>query len=593
MKNLAKDFNGYVINKRETVEKVIDNVKCCDVENFDSQIPENKTYHSIYKEIFKDITLADKVELLLGSMNYNHKGLSPLCRLIHISRFLTFNRNLFRGFQLGAPGIGKSFIFESIFKIAYNHTGSNSLSTLFGNLNSTKELGLLLKYPVINFDELILEGSQSNFGGADEKLRAFFNNGSINRDSEEKYSNASIMLTGNLYSSQEELYSFPYNFINSSMDILENLTPVLNNSPMKDRIHALFPLWMVKKPEICSEEDTYGFNSNFLQSVFLEQREINPLKILDANYINNDGRNRKNILKTLNGLLVLLFPNEDWSEADLKALTHFSVFLKKLIQNELHNLEDSPEYCLFLLKLIETSLPFKISDISEFFPTFDRAFIKLKSDKNSLYCIPLTSFGEKMSKREFKMANNAFFHNVVAKAEVIPSDLFVLKYECSHIYNNKFIDISTLYEQKNFLEDIQDTNLRSILGSLIKVVDKLETKVEQMQIDLKKNSSEVKKHIRSTLIEIDDVKEFSFKIVESLNSLKSSPLIDINDVTFSSINFPSDKEVVSVHNFGNWISELSSHFNCTSSKIENQLLAYDSNNSTLKLINFYELLPSE
>lgn len=593
MKNLAKDFNGYVINKRETVEKVIDNVKCCDVENFDSQIPENKTYHSIYKDIFRDITLADRVDLLLGSMNYNPKGLSPLCKLTHISRFLAFNRNMFRGFQLGAPGVGKSYLFENIFKYSYNHTGSNSLSALFGNLSSTKELGLLLKYPVINFDELILEGSQSNFGGADEKLRAFFNNGSINRDSEEKYSNASIMLTGNLYSSQEELYSFPYNFINSSMDILENLTPVLNNSPMKDRIHALFPLWMVKKPEICSEEDTYGFNSNFLQSVFLEQREINPLKILDANYINNDGRNRKNILKTLNGLLVLLFPNEDWSEADLKALTHFSVFLKKLIQNELHNLEDSPEYCLFLLKLIETSLPFKISDISEFFPTFDRAFIKLKSDKNSLYCIPLTSFGEKMSKREFKMANNAFFHNVVAKAEVIPSDLFVLKYECSHIYNNKFIDISTLYEQKNFLEDIQDTNLRSILGSLIKVVDKLETKVEQMQIDLKKNSSEVKKHIRSTLIEIDDVKEFSFKIVESLNSLKSSPLIDINDVTFSSINFPSDKEVVSVHNFGNWISELSSHFNCTSSKIENQLLAYDSNNSTLKLINFYELLPSE
>ena len=593
MKKLANGFNGYVINKRETVEKVIDNMKCCDVENFDNQILQNKTYHSIYKDIFRDITLADRVDLLLGSMNYNPKGLSPLCKLIHISRFLTFNRNMYRGFQLGAPGVGKSYLFESIFEFSYNHTGSDSLSTLFGNLNSTKELGLLLKYPVINFDEIILEGSKANFEGCDKKLRAFFNNGSINRDSEEKYSNASVMLTGNLYSSQEELYSFPYNFVSKNMNILENLTLVLNNAPMKDRIHALFPLWMVKKAETCSKEDIYGFNANFLQSVFLEQREINPLKILDATYINNNGRNRKNILKSLNGLLVLLFPNEDWNEADLKALTHFSVFLKKLIQNELHNLEDSPEYCLFLLKLIENSLPFKISDISEFFPTFDRAFIKLKSDKNSLYCVPLTSFGEKISKREFKMSNNGSFHNVVAKAEVISSDLFVLKYECSHIYNNKFIDVSTLYEQKSFLEDIQDTNLRSILWSLIKSVDKLDTKVEQIQIDMKKNSSEVKKHIRRTLIELDDIKEFSFKIVESLNSLKSSPLIDINDLPFASTSFPSDKEVISVHNFGNWISELSSHFNCTTSKIEKQLLAYDSNKRTLKLINFYELLPSE
>ena len=60
MKKLANGFNGYVINKRETVEKVIDNMKCCDVENFDNQILQNKTYHSIYKEIFKNEHIFDE-----------------------------------------------------------------------------------------------------------------------------------------------------------------------------------------------------------------------------------------------------------------------------------------------------------------------------------------------------------------------------------------------------------------------------------------------------------------------------------------------------------------------------------------------------
>lgn len=603
MKKFFSTYPNLIENKRITMEGLTNNAKCCDIEKeVTKEMLGEKSFNATYADIISKTSLAERVDLLISSLNLIPQNLTPLCKIILLSRLVLFNRHNFVAFQLSQPGLGKSFLFESTFKGAYNHTGATTAAALFGSNSNQKNKGILEQHHTVNVDEVILKGSTSNFVGCDEKFRGFTNNGSINRDGEERFSKTSVMFTGNLYDEQEILFRLPYEFENN-IGILSNLTPVLNNDAIKDRVHALFPLWAVKKPSISRHNDCYGLNSNFLENVLLEQREHSFIKNSTAlSKFESSGRDYNRILTTFNGLLVLLFPNKDYTDMDYQALLSLAIFFKKLITDELYPLHNSPEYCYFMLKISEPYLPFKISDISEIFPSFDRIVVKLHNDRDFIYTIPLTMFGEKISRKEYSLSTNPKYADIIAKMEIVPSDLFILKHHSTSIYQKKGIILSEFFDKKEVWEDIEDDNVKSILKKLIKTIEKLETDVNQIKKTEKLNFKYTNKMLRNTLIEFDEVKEAYNSIVDIINTdyvdrhnktvLRENSK-RIEPLLFLESEFPLDNETTSNQCSSILIDEIASFFKCSSSKVEEQLLSYDDNLNSLKLISFHDLLPCE
>lgn len=604
MKKLFNIYPNFIENKRITMEGLANNTKCCYIEKeITTDMLGGNSFNTVYTDIISKTTLAERVDLLISSLNLVPQNLTSFCKITLLSRLILFNRHNFVAFQLSQPGLGKSFLFESTFKGAYNHTGATTAATLFGSNNgNSKPKGILELYHTVNIDEVILKGSKSNFDGCDEKFRGFANNGSINRDSEERFSKTSVMFTGNLYDEQEILFKRPYEFENN-IEILSNLTPVLNNDAIKDRVHALFPLWAVKKPSISRHDDCYGLNSNFLENVLLEQREYSFIKNSSAlSKFESSGRDYDRILKTFNALLVLLFPNKDYTGMDYHALLSLAIFFKKLINDELYPLHHSPEYCCFMLKISEPYLPFKINDISEIFPSFDRIVVKLHNDRDFVYTIPITMFGEKISRKEYSLSTNPNYADIIAKMEIVPSDLFILKHHSTSIYQKKGIVLSDFFEKKEVWEDIEDDNVKSILKKLIKTTEKLEIDINQIKKTEKLNFKYTNKMLRNTLIEFDEVKEAYNSIVDIINTdyvdrhnktVLRENFKRIEPLLFLESDFPLDNETTSNQCSSVLIDEIANFFNCNSSKVQKQLLSYDDNLNSLKLINFYDLLPCE
>lgn len=571
-------INKYIVNKVEVANLLRKGMRYSEVE---PKVEEEdiKNVLDMYREHFENKTIEYRIDFLLKTIGISPKGLSPLCKLIYMSRLCLFNRANYIGFQIGNTGQGKSFLFEGVFDNSFNHTGNDSLAGLFGNQASGKE-GIFEKRLAVNLDEIILNGKTSKYDNCEDKFRSFFNNGDISRGNEIKRVETSVMLSGNFYRDQEQLYSEPYLFRkDTSIKFLDNLASAFNNRAIKDRSNALFPIWFTKKFQTFKGVSSYeeAWNCNFLEKVMTAQRELFPISNIKINYDLTNGRDYDNVLETLNGLVCLLFPSYDYNDSELEALTVFSIFLKRMVNESMIDLSKYPSYVVFALKIIESQLPFSCSHMVDLYPTFDRTLVKFSNDSEHIYTVPLTMWGEKLSQREFEIKEKVEFHNLIAFSSVEKSNLFILKHKSKETFGKKAVDLSSILKTNISIDNIKDENIKCLISSLAKEVNDLKTETKYLKNLIVNNSKLYKRNIRSLLLEFDEMKEIIKKLYPSERFV-------------SNTEFPQDEEINAHNTFKNSLNTICKYLKKDQTDIKELVLDYDEKSNSLKILHFHDFI---
>ena len=151
-----------------------------------------------YKELRKEFTTDEWLDLLMHSIGLNPEYFSRRDKLIQLSRLITHVENNFNFIELGPKGTGKSHIFSEFSPHGVLVSGGDvSKAKLFVNNNGEK-IGLVGFWDVVTLDEFEQEkGSKRTDGDLVKIMQNYMANQSFNRGKGTYQATASLAFVGN------------------------------------------------------------------------------------------------------------------------------------------------------------------------------------------------------------------------------------------------------------------------------------------------------------------------------------------------------------------------------------------------------------
>jgi ATP-dependent Lon protease len=214
--------------------------------------------------------------------------------------------------------------------------GDVSKARLFVN-NTGNKIGLVGYWDVIALDEFEQDkGSKRVDGDLVKILQNYMANQSFNRGKETYQATASLAYVGNTK------HSVPYMLKNSHL--FESIPEGYIKGAFLDRMHIYIPGWEVRilKNAVFSTE--FGFIVDYMAEILKELRKSDYSSILDQ-YVELDGslsqRDKTAIRKTFSGLMKLIYPNKEITEAELLEIVDFAVEGRKRVKDQLYIIDET------------------------------------------------------------------------------------------------------------------------------------------------------------------------------------------------------------------------------------------------------------
>jgi ATP-dependent Lon protease len=319
---------GYSHEEDIKVRWIIEDVKPIQVSNI--SVPE-------YLEARKNFTTDEWIDLLMHSIGLNPEFFNKRGKLIQLSRLITHTENNYNFIELGPKGTGKSHIFSELSPHGVLVSGGDvSKARLFVN-NTGNKIGLVGYWDVIALDEFEQDkGSKRVDGDLVKILQNYMANQSFNRGKETYQATASLAYVGNTK------HSVPYMLKNSHL--FESIPEGYIKGAFLDRMHIYIPGWEVRilKNAVFSTE--FGFIVDYMAEILKELRKSDYSSILDQ-YVELDGslsqRDKTAIRKTFSGLMKLIYPNKEITEAELLEIVDFAVEGRKRVKDQLYIIDET------------------------------------------------------------------------------------------------------------------------------------------------------------------------------------------------------------------------------------------------------------
>jgi ATP-dependent Lon protease len=290
---------------------------------------------SEFKELRKEFTKEEWINLLMQSIGLNPEEFSDRSKLLQLTRLVPFAENNYNLIELGPKGTGKSHLYSELSPHGILISGGEvSKAKLFVN-NSTGEIGLVGYWDVVAYDEFAGKSKKTDRGLVDI-LKNYMANKNFSRGTQVYQAEASMAYVGNTD------HSVPYMLKHS--DLFDALPKDYYDSAFLDRIHCYLPGWEVQKLRNEMFTSDYGFIVDYLSEVLKELRKEDYMKSYQKYFQLSDSittRDKTAIEKTFSGLVKVIYPHGEFDADDARELLDFAIECRKRVKDQLRKMDET------------------------------------------------------------------------------------------------------------------------------------------------------------------------------------------------------------------------------------------------------------
>jgi ATP-dependent Lon protease len=292
----------------------------------------------------KQFTTEEWVDLLIQSIGFNPQMFGKRNKLSQLVRLIPFCERNYNLIELGPKGTGKSHIFSEFSPHGILISGGEvTVPKLFVN-NSSGKLGLVGYWDVVAFDEFA--GKQKKVDKAlVDILKNYMANKTFSRGVETLGAEASMVFVGNTD------HTVPYMLKHS--DLFDPLPEKFHDSAFLDRIHSYIPGWEVDVIRGEMFSDGYGFVVDYLAEILRSLRSHDFSDRYKSKFRLSDDistRDRDGINKTFSGLMKILFPQGEATDAEIEAILRVAIEGRKRVKDQLLRIDTTYPPVRFVYK---------------------------------------------------------------------------------------------------------------------------------------------------------------------------------------------------------------------------------------------------
>lgn len=272
------------------------------------------------------------IDVLLRSIGMEPDEFEERVKWLLLARMLPLVENNFNLCELGPRSTGKSHLYKEISPNSILVSGGQTtVANLFYNMGR-KTVGLVGLWDCVAFDEV----AGINFKDKDgiQIMKDYMASGSFARGKEEKAASASMVFVGN---------------INQSVDVLLKTSGLFDPFPPEmgtdtaflDRMHCYIPGWEIPKFRPEHFTDDYGFITDYLAEFLRELRKEQYGDALDKYFRLGKNLNQRDTIavrKMVGGFLKLLYPDGEFTKAELEEILVLALELRRRVKEQLKKL---------------------------------------------------------------------------------------------------------------------------------------------------------------------------------------------------------------------------------------------------------------
>jgi ATP-dependent Lon protease len=282
-----------------------------------------------YVEARKQFTTDEWIDLLIQSIGFNPQLFGKRNKLSQLVRLIPFCERNYNLIELGPKGTGKSHIYSEFSPHGILISGGEvTVPKLFVN-NSSGKLGLVGYWDVVAFDEFA--GQQKKVDKAlVDILKNYMANKTFSRGVETLGAEASMVFVGNTD------HTVPYMLKHS--DLFDPLPEKFHDSAFLDRVHSYIPGWEVDVIRGEMFSSGYGFVVDYLAEILRSLRSHDFSDRYKAKFQLSEEistRDRDGINKTFSGLMKILFPQGEATDAEIEEILRVAIEGRKRVKDQL------------------------------------------------------------------------------------------------------------------------------------------------------------------------------------------------------------------------------------------------------------------
>ncbi len=306
--------------ERNNLPFVVNDIKPIQMPNMDlAEIFEGR------KQFSKD----EWIDTLCRSMGMEPDHLEYRQKWHFIERAVPLVENNYNLCELGPRGTGKSHVYKEISPNSILVSGGQTtVANLFYNM-ANKTVGLVGLWDCVAFDEVA--GITFKDKDGIQIMKDYMASGSFARGKEEKNASASMVFVGNINQSVEVILK--------TSNLFEPFPEAMNrDTAFFDRMHYNLPGWEIPKmrPELIT--DRYGFIVDYLSEFFREMRKRTYSDSIDRHFRLGKELNQRDVIavkKTVSGLIKLVYPNGEFTKAELEEVIRYAIEGRRRVKEQL------------------------------------------------------------------------------------------------------------------------------------------------------------------------------------------------------------------------------------------------------------------
>jgi ATP-dependent Lon protease len=281
-----------------------------------------------YQKLRSEFTTDEWIDLMLRSMGYEPAEMTKRLKLLFLTRLIPLCERNFNLVELGPRGTGKSYVIQEVSPYAALMTGPTTVANLFGHMGG-KTKGLVQIWDVVGFDEVAdLEKMPKE---VITTMKTYCESGTFQRGQEAASGDASIALFGNTQQAIDIMVQTGHLFEPMPEVIRDDMAFI-------DRLHFYLPGWEIPKMRNDLFTDHYGFVVDYLAEALRELRRHNFTEICDRHFTMGSHlvtRDRKAVKKTVSGLMKIIHPNGEATQAEIAELLEFAMEGRRRVKEQL------------------------------------------------------------------------------------------------------------------------------------------------------------------------------------------------------------------------------------------------------------------
>ncbi len=290
-----------------------------------------------YIEKRREFSNEEWVDILINSCGLNPDPMSRREKLLYLSRCIPLVETNVNMIELAPRETGKTYLYRNISYYAHVLSGGKATpAQLFINLNTGK-IGEVGTRDAVVFDEI------ANTDFTDPKalvsiMQGYMQDAKFSRGKKELLAFASLIFVGNIDIQGALPHEKYYHLFEPLPDFMQVIA-------FLDRIHGYLPGWEIPKLTPDSYSKDYGFITDYFCEIMHELRRTELLGSIRSRFELFDfekmskgisGRDQRAVMKTVSGLLKLLYPDGQVTDDELEEVLMLSCEFRQRIREQLH-----------------------------------------------------------------------------------------------------------------------------------------------------------------------------------------------------------------------------------------------------------------